>query len=790
MANINAGAVVWNLDIDDSKFKSKLKSASSAMQDGADKTEKATNKSWLKMGAVMGAVAGAAQAAFSKAMDVISNSVQGAIKRVDILNNFPKIMSNMNISADESKKTINELSKSLQGLPTPLDTAALAVQRLTTSTGDVKKAKDVFLALNNAILAGGAPMDLQSSAMEQFSQAFAKGKPDMIEWRSLMSAMPAQLKQLAEHLKMPNVDALGEALRNGDISMQQFSDALIELNKNGTGQFQSFEKQAKNSTGGVQTGIANMQTAISRGMANVLQAVGQENISNIIANIGKAFENATKAIIPLIEFIGRNKDIFATLAVGIAGATGAFVAYRAIVAVTSALSAAYAGVTTYLTLVQSLQAQGMGVLRAAWFALNTVMKANPIGIIITLIAGLVAGLVWFFTKTETGRKVFAKFTEILKKGFEAIKKAGGAVVDFFKNNWKIIAAVALAPLLPMIGIIVLLVKNFHYIKDAAITVWNVIKTVFTAIWNFISPILNFIKNLFIIVFGGIAILVIMYVKMWYTVITTVLRAIWGFIQPILMGIWNFFKAVWNGIYMAVKTYLTLMFDFYKTIFTAIYNVITGIVRSIINFFAPAVQWLYGRGRDIIQGLINGIRNLADGVWQAIKFVADKIGNFFSGAWNWLYGVGKAIIEGLIRGVRDMSGQITRAVSDTANSIKDKFKNLLGIHSPSRIFAGFGGDIAQGLIKGIDKSKSMVNSAVAGLSEVATSNIGVEVGSVPQVSDMGTKEGSNSNVQITLNMSGIMARSRTDLRDIGHDMIQAVNEGLRAKGVAEIGGGAI
>ena len=90
------------------------------------------------------------------------------------------------------------MSDKLSGLPTTLDQGASAVQRFTSANGDVEKSTDLFLALNNAILAGGASTEIQATALEQMSQAYAKGKPDMMEWRSLMTAMPAQLKQVAD----------------------------------------------------------------------------------------------------------------------------------------------------------------------------------------------------------------------------------------------------------------------------------------------------------------------------------------------------------------------------------------------------------------------------------------------------------------------------------------------------------------------------------------------------------------------------------------------------------------
>ena len=131
------------------------------------------------------------------AMNQINSSLDGAISRLDTLNNFPKVMSNLGIGAEDADKSIKKLSDKLAGLPTTLDEGAMAVQRFTSANGDIEKSTDLFLALNNAILAGGASSEIQSSALEQLSQSYAKGKPDMMEWRTAMTAMPAQLKQVA-----------------------------------------------------------------------------------------------------------------------------------------------------------------------------------------------------------------------------------------------------------------------------------------------------------------------------------------------------------------------------------------------------------------------------------------------------------------------------------------------------------------------------------------------------------------------------------------------------------------
>ena len=101
---------------------------------------------------------------FDKGISAITSSLDGAIKRVDTLNNFPNVMRNLGIGAKESSQVINELSDKLNGLPTTLDDAAGAVQRFTSKNGDVKKSAKMFLAVNNAILAGGAAAPMLAGA--------------------------------------------------------------------------------------------------------------------------------------------------------------------------------------------------------------------------------------------------------------------------------------------------------------------------------------------------------------------------------------------------------------------------------------------------------------------------------------------------------------------------------------------------------------------------------------------------------------------------------------------------
>lgn len=241
--------------------------------------------------------------------------MDGAISRLDTMNNFPNVMSNLGIGVEESKEAIKDLSERLKGIPTTLDSAALSIERFTSKNGDVKKSVEIFTAINNALLAGGASSEIQASALEQLSQAYAKGKPDMVEWRSIQTAMPAQLKQVAEAMGM-TTDELGEGLRKGGVEMDDFIETMIMLKKEGTGQFQSFEKQAKNATGGIKTSITNAKTAIVRGVANIVSAIDDGlsktslgGLGKVISNVGSIVEKWLKNISNLIKKIDFNSTI-------------------------------------------------------------------------------------------------------------------------------------------------------------------------------------------------------------------------------------------------------------------------------------------------------------------------------------------------------------------------------------------------------------------------------------------------------------------------------------------------
>lgn len=400
----------------------------------------------------------------SATFNLLNNSIDGAISRLDTLNNYPKVMSNLGIATEESEKSIQKMSDRLSGLPTTLDEGALAVQRFTSKNSDIGKSTDYFLALNNALLAGGASADIQSTALEQLSQAYAKGKPDMMEWRSIQTAMPAQLNQVAKAFNMTS-DELGEALRNGEISMDDFMEKIVELNENGIEEFQSFEEQARNSTGGISTSITVAKTQVVKGVADIISKIdellegnGLGGISEIISNVGKKAKeildwiaeklptvlNITKEIIPYLESIG---IIFAGWKIGttIQSAVKSFqeaqIALSLFKLQSEGASIAQGLFNGSLTLGETLVGLFTGKVTLAELAtaglskaqavLNAVMSANPVALVIIAITALIAIFVVLWNKCDWFRDFWIGLWEGIKTVFE---NAWSRIKTFFTET--------------------------------------------------------------------------------------------------------------------------------------------------------------------------------------------------------------------------------------------------------------------------------------------------------------------------------------------------------------------
>lgn len=168
--------------------------------------------------------------------------------------------------------------------------------------------------------------------------------------------------------------------------------------------------------------------------------------------------------------------------------------------------------------------------------------------------------------------------------------------------------------------------------------------------------------------------------------------------------------------------LNIVYGIYYGIQDAITNVASWIVENVFNPFINGFKSAFGinspstvmaeQGGYIIAGLKKGITNAISSVTETAKKILSAIKSAFD---NFsLFDIGKNLIRGLIDGVNNMIETAKNAVANVGNAVIDKVKNVLGIHSPSTVFAEIGVYIDQGLANGIAAAVPYVTAAMQGV----------------------------------------------------------------------------
>ncbi|MDS5377595.1 tape measure protein [Streptococcus pneumoniae] len=293
------------------------------------------------------AIGGAAFKLASKAVDLLTDSLDGAIQRFDTLESYPRVMQAMGHSTEDVTRSTKKLAAGIEGLPTTLNEVVGTAQRLTSITGDINKSTDLTLALNNAFLASGSSSADASRGLHQFSQMLSAGKVDMQSWKTLQETMPYALQKTAESFGFAGQSAQNDfysALKEGRITFNQFSSKLVELN-GGVG---GFAELAKTNSKGIQTSFGNLKNAVVKGVANTIKALDDltkaatgktiaENFDALKVIINAAFGvivNVIKASTPvfqtLFSILGTGASVISSLTPVIISLVSALVAMRAI----------------------------------------------------------------------------------------------------------------------------------------------------------------------------------------------------------------------------------------------------------------------------------------------------------------------------------------------------------------------------------------------------------------------------------------------------------------------------
>ena len=165
---------------------------------------------------------------------------------------------------------------------------------------------------------------------------------------------------------------------------------------------------------------------------------------------------------------------------------------------------------------------------------------------------------------------------------------------------------------------------------------------------------------------------------------------------------------------------------------AIPNLILGIVQGIIDNLPEIIM----AGPKIIAALATGlIEAIPDIVMVIPQLIRSIVDTFLSFDWG---SIGKNIVEGIKNGFVNMWNSFKQTVENVFTGLVDGVKSLLGIASPSKVFAGIGGYMAEGLGQGFDKEFSNVKRGIQSQLDFGTMTFGMSsFGHLPALAGAGT-----------------------------------------------------
>ena len=509
-------------------------------------------------------------------------------------------------------------------------------------------------------------------------------------------------------------------------------------------------KLAFDNIGGV---VSNVSAIIGSFVDDLFKIV---TVEDIITTVGGAFEtlsglirDATGWVKDMTGYISSNQTAMDLLKSTVVGITAAYTGYKVVMGVIKGIEVArktVLAITNGLMLAQFVRTGALTAAEAANAAatmgasgafgiFNAVLSANPIGIVVVALAALVAGLTWFFTQTETGKQVWQDFMSFLtglwngiaswasetwQGVVDAITSVVTSLTEFFSNLWTSITNITtqawnafLGIIMPIIQPIINAVKaNFELIKNYIDTVWNAISTAAGAAWEIIkNVIIGPVLVLLQLLTGNFEGVASTLSQIW-TNISTAAQTIWeslctivsAFVDTLVQYVVNIF----TGLSETFGTIMQGIMDVAVSIWSAIVDAISGFISSAYQFVADGVSNMFNIASQMFSSIVSAVGEFFGQIPGTISGIWNDVTSYLSGI-N-LYDIGMNIIQGLIDGIAGMASSVVSTIQNVVGGAIDFAKNLLGIHSPSRVFKEIGKFTGEGLAIGIDNEADNVAKA--------------------------------------------------------------------------------
>ncbi|QSN27817.1 phage tail tape measure protein [Mycobacteroides abscessus subsp. abscessus] len=529
-------------------------------------------------------LAAAAQVSAGQAAEIQANALQAFGLKADYASKAADVLSN---AANASSAEITDVAFALQAGGSVARQTGVSLEDTAASIALLAnngiKGSDAGTLLKSALLKLSAPSDQASGALQELGVSAFDAQGNFVGMEALFGQLQAASKRMTPEMYAMNTSVAfgsdaarlaGVAAKDGAEGFDKMRDAMnqegsaaklaaaqnqglpgvIERLKNAaeTLAITLFEK-VQGPLSSIGDGITGFTNKMQEAFENpaVSQAAG--NIGAALSSVGTAFGNVLSAIGPslvsglssAVNLIVRFKDFLIPLVAGLA-------AYKTVMLAITVATRAWAAVQALL---------------------NIALTANPIGLIIAAIAGLVAGIVVLYNRNETFRK-------IVQTTWAAIKTAISAVWGWLSTT--VFPGLKLA--FTAIGAAATWLWN-----NAIVPAWNGIKAVIGVAWEVVSDIFNNWVRVGQLVGQGAMWLWNNAIQPAWDGIKTAISAAWDFVAPIL----DKFSAGWDALKTGISGASSAIKDAVTSAFSGLAAVIKAPLKMLGTFLASIPSEVFG-----------------------------------------------------------------------------------------------------------------------------------------------------------------------------------------------------
>jgi len=639
------------------------------------------------------------------------------------------LMSNAGIKGEKAgtalRTMFTNLSKPTKAMKDEMDKLGISI---TDSNGEMLPMRDVLDQLRGKM--GGLSKDQQAAAAstifgkEAMSGALAVINASDEDYKKLTKSIDGS-KGASKRMAKEMEGGIGGAMRKMKSAIESLAislgDALAPMLYKAAKWITSLANKFSNLPTGVQKTIAVVGLlAAAIGPLLMVFGVMASTIGTAITVLGSLMTSMRT-----LSFLSKTS----------AAATGI---WNGVTATARGIANGYRYAVAALTTSQTIQAMKTKIAAAATTAWTTVTKGatlatkglglairfmtGPVGIVITAIGLLVAGLIHLWKTNSSFRNAVIGIWNSIKNaaiaifGFikpyiiniwNAIKNSTIAIWNVIKKSAVIIwNAIKFAVQHPIQALKNVLSALWNGMKNAAIKIWNALKNgVIAIIKAYVAQVrfnINLIKRIVVTIFNAIKSFSI---KVW----TALKNGVLGIIRALRKGVLSVFNALKKGIvviFNAVKNVTVKIWTAIKksvvnkakALWSGVKNTWNALKKGTIGIFKAVGSFMSSKWNSIKKGTVNKAKALWSGVkgaWGSLKKgthnTMNAVGGFMSKKWNGIKSTTVSIVNNM-----------KSKVMGTMNKMRDGIKTVTG--KIGNLFGGMVKGVKKGLnglIKGVN-----------------------------------------------------------------------------------------